>query len=268
MIFKLDGTIENTLALTPVIFGWKEMTDEKVFLNVLYPELFDRNPYVDGIVTKSMPNEGLLDFNQISWQSVQKPVCETFMHFVFGKHRPTCWRTLMYHTEEDAKKAEAFVPDKAVVVAMKNIPEGLMESLTREGYLVTKLTHQDCKSFHVFRAAVSRASLYIGDDGDDTAIAMTTDVPAVVCYTWRNPVYFTPFRRGIPFEVVSPRKEDCLYSDGCLSNGLFEFGKTYQIRCYYDVPNTMKEKMVCQRNATLQRIMQAVEKIRAKVCRH
>lgn len=253
MIFKLDGTIENTLALTPVVRGWKEMTDEKVYLNVLYPELFNGNPYVDGIVTQPMEDNALVDFNQVEWQSVLKPVCESYMDFIFGKLKPVCWRTMMYNIEEDYLPA-----GKIAIVSMTEIPTGLTEYLVGEGYQVASMTHKNC-SAHGFRAAVDQAALYIGDDGDDTAIAMTTNVPAVVCYTWRSPIYFTPFRRGIPFEAVSPRKTDCLYADGCLmSNGLFESGKTYGIRCQ------MKEGMVCLKNITLERIIGAINKINTK----
>lgn len=262
MIFKLDSTIENTLALTPVIKGWKEMTNERIYLNVLHPELFKDNPYVDDIMTQSMPDQPLLDFNQVEWQTTLKPVCESYLDFAFGKQKPPRWYTIMYNTDEDTLMSCAYVPAPAehmAIVSMAEVPVGLIEYLAGEGYQVVRLTHKDCLSAHIFRASVRHTALYIGDDGDDTAIAMTTDVPAVVCYTWRSPVYFAPFRRGIPFEAVAPRKTDCLFADGCMmSNGLFELGRTYGVRCQ------MKEGMVCQKNITLERIIEAVERIRAK----
>lgn len=262
MIFKLDASIENTLALTPVIKGWKETTNEQVYLNVLHPELFDGNPYVDGFVVQSMPDQPLLDFNQVEWQSVLKPVCESYLDFAFGKQKPLCWYTIMYNTDEDTLMSCAYVPapaERVAIVSMVEVPEGLIEYLAGEGYQVVRLTHKDCLTVHIFRATVRRAALYIGDDGVDTAVAMTTDVPAVVCYTWRSPVYFSPFRRGIPFEAISPRKTDCLYADGCMmSNGRFELGWTYGVMCQ------MKEGMVCQKNVTLERIVGAVERIQAK----
>ena len=261
MIFNLDGRIEEMLALTPVIRGWKEFGGEKLLLNVLYPDLFKDNPFVDGFMqSEGEKNDALVNFNQVIWQTTLKPVCEQFMEFVLGKQKPSCWQTLMLHTKEDGVKADAFVRGgKVAVISMKDVPVGLMESLAKKEYLVVRLTHKDCLSLQVFRAAVDRASLYIGDDGDDTAIAMTTNVPAVVCYTWRSPTYFAPFRCGIPFETIAPRKIDCLYADGCLmSNGLFEMGRTYGVKCQ------MPEKTVCKKSVTLERIMEAVERIEAK----
>jgi hypothetical protein len=256
MIFRLDGNIEEVLALTPVVRGYKELTGERLILTVSLPDLFEGNPFVDSLIEPEVTNDAIIDFNMVEWQAVLKPVCESYMELVLGKHRPVCWQSMMFHKTEHAERAKAFIPEGAVLVSMAEMPAGLMEALAGKGYQVTRLTHKDCLSPHVFRAAVERASFYIGDDGDDTAIAMTTSVPAVVCYTWRSPTYFTPFRRGAPFEAIAPRKEDCLFADGCMmSNGMFECGRTYGVRCQ------LQNKMVCKKSVTLERIIQAVERI-------
>lgn len=258
MIFRLDGTIEETLALTPVVRGWKELVGGELFLDVMYPNLFRGNPFFDGFV-KPDSRDTILDYNRVEWQSVLKPVCESYIEFVFGKERPSCWRTLMYNTDDDELIAESFIPaGKVAIVSIADIPSGLMEALADKGYMVTRLTHKDCRTPHIFRAAINRAKLYIGDDGDDTAIAMTTDVPAVVCYSWRSPTYFTPFRRGVPFKAISPQKEDCLYADGCMmENGYFESGRTFGVNCQLS-------EMMCK-NLPLGRIIEAVNKVEAKI---
>lgn len=258
MIFRLDGTIEETLALTPVMRGWKELVGGDLFLDVMYPQLLKGNPFIDGYV-KPDSKDTIMDFNRVEWQSVLKPVCESYMEFVFGKQRPSHWQSDMYNTEDDELIAESFIPaGKVAIVSMAEIPSGLMEALADKGYMVTRLTHKDCRKPHIFRAAINRAKLYIGDDGDDTAIAMTTDVPAVVRYTWRSPVYFTPFRRGIPSIAILPQKEDCLYADGCMmSNGFFELGRTYGVNCQLS-------EMMCK-NLPLGRIIEAVNKVEDEI---
>jgi hypothetical protein len=260
MIFRLDGTIEETLALTPVIRGWKELVGGELFLDVMYPNLFKGNPFFDGFV-KPDSKDTVLDYNRVEWQAVLRPVCESYMEFVFGRQRPSCWRTLMYNDDTDERRADSFIQpgSKVAVISMANPPSGLMEALAGRGYLVTLLTHKDCLSAHVFRAAVNRASLYIGDDGDATAIAMTTDVPAVICYDWRSPVYFTPFRRDIPFVALPPRKEDCPHADGCMmSNGFFELGRTFGVKC--PLP-----EILCKKIVPIERIMEAVGKMEARI---
>jgi hypothetical protein len=259
MIFRLEGRIEETLALTPVIRCWKEITGNTVWVNTMFPSLFRGNLSVDGLTQDNLSDDVMADFNKVEWQVNLKPVVESYMEYILGKQRPLFWRTQMFHTEEDSHKAESLIPNaRSVVLSMTNPPDGLVNVLASKGYFVVKLTAEECSSLHVFRAVVDKANLYIGDDGDDTAIALTTDIPAVVCYIWRSPAYFAPFRRGEPFEIVSPKKSDCLYADGCMiSNGLFEMGRTYGVKC------PMPE-MTCKKAVRLERIIEAVEKVEAK----
>ena len=143
MIFRLDGTIEETLALTPVVRGWKQLVGGKLFLNVMYPDLFRDNPHVDGFV-KPDSNDTVTDFNRFEWQAVLKPVCESYMEFVFGKLKPDNWQADMYDNEEDELIAESFIPaGNVAIISMAEIPSGLMEALADKGYMVTRLTHMD-----------------------------------------------------------------------------------------------------------------------------
>lgn len=260
MIFRLDGRIEDTLALTPAIRGWYEVTGEKVCLNVLYPELFKNNPYVSEIQNESK-SDIVIDFNLANWMFKLNPVCETFMEYVLGTIKSTCWKTLMYSDKQDIEWVNSFIPrGKIAIISLNKNLAGLKEFLEGKGYNVLNLRYDEVPSVNIFREIVNRASLYIGIDGDDTAIALTTDVPAIVCYTWRNPIYFTPFRRGIPFESISPKSEHCVYANGCLiSNGYIEMGKIHGINC------PLEQKMNCEKSIDLERIINSIDIIESRL---
>jgi hypothetical protein len=249
IIFRLDGTVEETLALTPVIREWKEIGGDKALVDVNYPELFDGNPYVDGIADfTENADDVLIDFNKVDWQKHQRPVCESYAEYLFGKAgRLYTWRTEMYGNR--AVK----VPPKTAFLSLRQPISGLAEKVAGMGYTVDEPRGDSCGDWHTFRAYIGQCALFIGDDGDDAAVALTTDAPAVVVYTWRNPVYFKPFRRGLPFETVF---SDCEQASQCLTlNGLCELGKTYGARC------PMPNRFACESMPTVDKVIAAVEKL-------
>ena len=263
MIFKLNGTIEETLALTPVIKEWHEMSGEKVIVDTLYPDLFFLNPSVARILgsTESL-DEACFDFSSVCWQKYLLPVTEVYAKHVLGKANISNWRTFMMHPTEDDETANAIrfhsgYSGRTALVSLKQDKAGLLKGLEEREYNVLDLGGIT-PSRGVWRALAQPASLYIGEDGPETAIALTTDVPAVVCYSFRNPVYFAPFRRGIPFEAIVPGKV-CGMAGSCLQgNGRHEFNRTYRIKCPQPVP------YVCKEYVTTEMILQAVDKIGGK----
>lgn len=253
MIFRLDGTVETTLALTPIIREWKEVGGSRVIVDVNYPELFEGNPYVDGMADYSgKSDDAIVNLNYVNWRKDIRPVCESFAEGIFGRTRLANWRTEMYGADSLP------VDGNAVALCLKEPIPGLEEGLVKMGLSVRGLSGLVRGGWRAFRANVARCGLYVGDDGDETAVALTTDVPAVVCYTWRNPVYFAPFRRSVPFEAIVPDKNEFSCAGYCFSsNGLFELGKIYGVRC------SRADRLACARARTAERVMQAVERIRA-----
>ena len=82
------------------------------------------------------------------------------------------------------------------------------------------------------RAAIAGSDLFAGTDGPFASVAFTTDVPAAVCYTWRDPCHFRPYRRCAPFEPLVHDENVCDEGKVCLAkNGLHELGKLYGHRC-------------------------------------
>lgn len=258
MIFRLDGNVEETLALTPVMREWKYLTDGKVWADTRHPELFVDNPYVDGMVSDKVKGDWFLDFNGVNWQANLRPVSESFAKLLLGKDKLHNWRTIMYHTSDDEHAAHSLVSKGKVAIIADGMSKDIDVFLRQSGYDVFQLSGETCNSWGVFRAAVSMASLYVGFDGNDAAVALTTDTPAVIVYTCRNPAYFAPFRRGIPFEAVVPAREVCDIPDSCLMvNGFYELGKTYGIKC-------SKKETFCKKELPVVGIIEAVGRILEK----
>ena len=258
MIFRLDGSIEETLALTPAMKEWKEATSDLVWADTLYPELFVGNPYVDGVINEKVKGHCVTDFNNVSWQSSIRPVSDSFSEFLMGKRKRQSWRTIMKHSVEQEDVAMGIIGGRSnVVVVSEGMDVGVDDVLAKNGWSVVRMSGKK-GLLGVYQAVVSMACLYIGVDGDDTAIALTTDTPAVVAYTCRNPVYFSPFRRGIPFEAIVPDKNICEVFDSCLSvNGLFENGKTYGVKC-------PKKEISCKEWVTVECVVKAVARLLEK----
>ena len=258
MIFRLNGNVEETLALTPVMREWKSLTSDAVWADTLYPELFVNNPYVDGVISDRIKNDSFLDFNTVNWQSHPRPVSESFAELLLGKNKLHYWRTIMSHSKGDDDVAETIIPKGRVAIIAREMPAGVGAFLNQKGYDVFRLSGKDCQSWGVFRAAVSMASVYVGFDGNDASVVLTTDVPAVVIYSYRNPVYFAPFRRNVPFEAIVPAKEVCDVADFCfMANGLFESGKTYGLKC-------PKHGFFCKKELAAESIIGTVERILEK----
>lgn len=266
MIFILDGGIENLLALTPVIAEWRRRNGDSVFVETLFPEVFALNPYVDG-AGRSMGRDSMFyDLNLLPWSKVARCVTELYAERVFGDVAMQSWRTIMVHSKEDEAKARQMVSGGKVAAVCLDPVEisaemagKVVEAVRGKGYEVVDVSRGKCFSLGVQRAAISMAEVFIGSDGPASCVALTTDVPAVVCHTWRNPVYFQPFRRGVPYEAVGPSDDDCSVSKICImKNGFAEFGKTYWHDC------TEEKRFVCRQLPFDQMVSDAVDRVAAR----
>lgn len=238
MIFRLQGGVENVLALTPVLAEWKRRTGLTAKVETDFPELLFLNPYV-AEVARRIEDEGdsHMELGLVRWPLLLRSVSAVYAEKVLGDSDLACWRTTMVSSSEELAEARRTRPDgKAAVVhldarkmdeAMRGKVEGVLVSA---GYRVVDAGKVE--SLRARRALVSVSDLFVGTDGPTAALALTTDVPAVVCHTWRDPAYFWPHRRGTPFAGLAPTEKECSFARICLANnGLSEFGKVYGCRC-------------------------------------
>jgi len=261
VIFRLDSGVSEILALTPVLREWKVREGGKVFVETVFPEVLRGNPNVDKACVSITQSDNFFDLNLLPWFDLIRPLSETFAEKILGDVCLQGWRQEMFHTDDEAKKAEEMMPVKGgVLVCAEGFDEEAMNIIRSipygDGRVVMETTKERFGSWGVLHAMAERAGMYIGMDGDNSCVALTTDVPAVVCYTSRDPSYFWPFRGAVPFEVVAPSENVCGTAKICLAkNTLREFGKMYRHVC------SEKEQYRCRSVLHSDEIAKAVKRI-------
>lgn len=267
MIFRLDGGVENLLALTPVLVEWRRRYGRPVMVETGIPEVFVLNPYVDAAGRKLEGEDHFYDLNLLPWPKMVKSVTEIYAERVLGDTHMASWKAVMVHSRSDDAKASKMVPGGARVAALcldgGEMPCAMAgkvaEVVWARGYTVVDAGMMQCGSLGVQRAVISRAEVYVGVDGPTSCVAFTTDVPAVVCHTWRSTRCFWPFRRSVPYEVLGPSDNDCSMSKLCMAqNASSEFGKVYS----HDCPT--EPKFVCRELPFDRMVGEALDRISAR----
>jgi len=269
MIFRLDGGVENLLALTPVLVEWRRRFGGPVVVDTMEPAVFRLNPYVDASGPMRMGSaERFFDMNLVPWPKLLQSVTETYAERVLGDVRMCSWRTVMASSKEEAVKAVAVVPRGFRVAALcidrnEMSDESEMQVravLEKEGYVAVDVGMGRCGSVGVQREAIRLANVFVGTDGPAASVAFTTDVPAVVCYTWRDSCYFAPCRKSVPFEALVHGEDDCDSGKVCLAqNGSSEFGKVYG----HDCPKT--SRFACRKQEWGEMVGRALRRMADKV---
>jgi hypothetical protein len=233
MIFKLEG-VRNLLALTPVLHEWKQRGFGEVLVETSIENVLEGNPDVDEVsLFFSRDDQEVLDMDQVMWSATETHVTESYCIAVFGDVSLESWRIVMEHTPEDEKVARSMLPEGKVALLGPGFIENrndIADELKRMGYSV--MTASGDVGWGIFRAMAGACDLYVGEQGDESVVALTTNVPGVVLYRWESPVYFAPFRKFPTFEAIVPPPEVCDMSGPCLAaNGVCEFGRVFGVRC-------------------------------------
>jgi len=237
MIFKLDGGIENLLALTPVLVEWRRRFGAPVFVETQFPEIFNLNPYVDKAALYITEYDKFFDLNLIHWHKILKCVTESYAERILGDLYLTSWRPLMVNSKTENAKAQQMVgPRTATVYFSHNMMDPkrisqVIEAVASKGYTIFPIVPEEM-SVGLQRAIIAHSSVFVGTDSSVSAIALTTDVPAVVCYSYRDPCFFPPFRGNVPFEMVRANECDCDSLKICIAQNVrSEYAKIYDHFC-------------------------------------
>jgi hypothetical protein len=234
--FKLDGGVENLLALTPVLAEWHRRNGGSVLVETRFPRVFWNNPDVEVASERIGQNDMCLDMDMIPWPSLAMNVTELYASRVLGDTLMRSWKTFMVSTEEEKAEALAMRPKGKVAAYCVDVAEipadvdlKMRAVLEGRGYVVRNVTGM---SLGLARAVIEDSELFVGTDGPIASVSFTTDVPAVVCYTWRDSYYFSPYRREIAFEPLVHGDKVCDDGRICLAkNGFHELGKVYGHKC-------------------------------------
>ena len=265
MIFKIDGSVSELLALTPVIRQWKSQENDKpIYVETYLPEVFFGNPDIEKAGECLDLRDGWADVNMIRWHELEKSVTETYADNLLGHLRLDSWRPVMFCSREEQDRAAAIVGSiekpAAVGFDTKMIDpdswKGVITGVRQAGFEVVEVSRERLGSWGTVFAAIRMCQLFVGSDGDVASVAMTTDVPAVVCYSYRSPVYFPPFRGLVPFVGLVPDASVCDQNAVCHArNGKFEFSRMYFQGC------SRENKFCCMKRELTGDVVSAISKL-------
>lgn len=242
MIFRIDGEVGELLALTPIICEWRKRNNgERVFVETNTPEIFQSNPNIEAAGPNITVKDDLFDMNLIDWRDKAMSVAEVYAEMVLGDKNLKSWQQFMASDPSkmaQAKKGTDWIPQGKTIVAVafcgrmidSGVADEAINEISQMGYVISDVSNMN--DFGLVRASICMADMFVGEDGDEAAIAFTTDKPAVVCYSYRVPTYFPPFRGGIPFVPVVADRSVCENARVChVENSCREFSKFYSQNC-------------------------------------
>lgn len=255
MIFRISGSPRELLAATPIFREWKRRELGSVLVETFHSEILADNKYVDEASKEILDHsESVVDFDMVEWWKRPRPVTETYATFALRDLRLGSWGTEMYASGDMAgalRKIEA-VGGRVALVG-DGVINDVCDFLHDMGYNTISLSGMSLLE----SAALARYSeLYVGNEGDEASVVLTSNIPAVVLWSWMSPEFFKPFRRGVPYEAVRVREEVCKDALLCSERGVMaELGKVYGPNC------THKMNMWCLGAHMMEDIIEAVGRV-------
>jgi hypothetical protein len=248
MIFRLmHGGVRENLALTPTLREWKtRKPDEKVLVETSMPELFVGNPCVDEVGT------WFEDTTLIDLDVVEEPVSgihpvDLYALIALGDMRLGSRRMEVFATGAAAPVGDVLVGNE---FSLRH--EGILKALQARFGSVSVIRY-DRREVGVTVSLLVQAKLFVGCDEDATWLAMTTDVPMVMCCGPRLVRQCRPFRAEVPFEAVTWK---CDLADSCARRfSSYGFGNMYYVHC----PRLLRT--ACEALVTETDVMAAVDKV-------
>ena len=137
------------------------------------------------------------------------------------------------------------------------IAAGLVSrGLSEMGYHVVVLHDHAIRGLlHKVHQMIDVSAVYVGTDNDVSYVAMATETPVVMAFSYRDPMCRHPFRGGVPFRALTPAGR-CPYAEHCLElHGAIEKGVLHWVRC----PEEPPEK--CRTCFTAADFLEAVEEV-------
>lgn len=260
MIIKLTRGVRELLFLTPVLREVRRrMPKELICVETSLPELFENNPFVD-VVDAYVEREGelLVDLDLVDFIGRSMHPMDAYSCAVLGDARLADRMVTLYPRPDDEEAARQVMSDvqaekivacgfspsvsgggfKKAVVEFGQFVKQMEEHLKKEGYgLVCPMWPE--MPVGVAVSIIERADLYVGMDNDESSLAMATNTPIVMSFTYRNWYVNRSFRRGVAFEPV--RSEACEMAEYCyLKHTRREFSVVYGLDCPQD------EKFKCK----------------------
>jgi len=266
MIVRTVPTVEGVLMATPAIREFRlRHPDERVVVETALRELLWGNEDVEdvGCFMEPEPLERVVRLDMVEvWRS--EHLVDLFAKGLLGDARLSDRRIEMRpdrKQEEEAARIRSGMGDRVAVVALPTdsfagAVAGFEDLLREAGYDVMPAAGRPLGGWGVLKAVVDLADVFVGVDGcPEPSVASATETPMVVAHSWRDPRFSRPFRRGVPFEAVTPGSK-CDAASFCMeANVRGEFCHVYRVEC------SNEDRMACERAVTAKRLMRAVGRV-------
>ena len=265
MIFRLQDGVRELLSLTPIFRELRSRFPEtNIYVETDRVDLFKNNPDITDVAKWIDVDETHIDLNMID-PNDDEHVMDIYANHILMDTRIANRHLLFFDQENEPGVAESMcvrpplLPKLAVISNVNFLnPEDEFQSdivkfLETQGYCVIPVIEYGITNGTMCEL-IRRADLYIGTDSEDSYLAMTTDTPMIMFFTYRNPIYSKPFRRGIPFVPIVPDPAVCPESALCMQKYVQrEFRQVYGVKCPRD--------QICDSGFTLDQFKKAFGEI-------
>jgi len=227
---------------------------ERVLVETDYPEVFRNSPHVERAeVFVDEPDEQLVcldevhEMNQLRFKTVDgfetrsypDHLMDSYASVLLGDTRLMSRSIRLYPSGEEALEGRMVADRRTAVVSFggprvtvePGVKAEVCEGLVRLGYEVIAIDAVN-GDIHRLHAIIDSARLFVGTDCDVAYLAMATETPMVMAFSYRHPLYWHPFRCGIPFFGFMPPYHVCSESAVCEEKyAAVEQGVVHYIRC-------------------------------------
>jgi hypothetical protein len=262
MIVKLHDSVEGILYAIPALREFAiRRPDDLLLVETRYPTLLHGLEELADVDLRIEDHQEVVRLDEVSCSKYNGHFMDAYAIALLGDTRLSCRRLQMNVDVTIKKRAEETreaLAEKVAVVCLNDSPKAdeVSQRLRDAGYETLGVLLEP-KDAPYMKALVDLCDLFVGVDGASSAIAAATEVPMVVCHSWRSPRHTRPFRRGAPYEAVVPI-EKCVLSENCFTaHAKGEFGNVYHVQCPSD------DRFVC-RQLDVDAIWAAIQKVTAE----
>ena len=230
MIVKRSGALGDVILLTSAVREYKKRyPDKKLFVNTLYPEVFDNSPYVDGTNIKTK-YEHVIDLDGAYEKHMNVHPILLYSDIMFGCIDYEDMSTQLFETEQDMKTVKNWWDNnidknkKTIVCHLGNTWVKIHPHVYEEylGYIISEYNvilvgrgteyvpsingyinlTGNVYSIQRLKCLLSLSDMFFGTDSGISHIASCTPVNQLVCFSFVNPLWRRPLNKDNYISVV------------------------------------------------------------------
>ena len=208
MIVRRKFSLMEVLQLIPVVHEFRIRNPQQtISVETDYPEAFLNNPDVEEAAPFVDRMEPVLRLDGVERQEEfdGMHLMDAFAFSLLGDNMLSSRTLRIYDSVPcDAENAGVVISNAHHPLVCSLVKLAVFDS--HESLLLDE-SAVACANVGYLHGVISKGKVFVGPDGDHLAIAMTTDVPIVALMDKERAKTLEPFRRGVPFHVVSSVEE-------------------------------------------------------------